>query len=56
MIPGRKADDAAADCPLFAFAFAPGLLGGEAIKQPVAARAAQVGLAAAAVGAARGMR
>src|SRR5437870_13896414 len=37
-------------------AFRQGLLGGEAIEQPVAARAAQVGLAAAAVGAARGMR
>src|SRR5262245_28740385 len=32
------------------------LLGGEAIEQPVAARAAQVGLATTAVRAARGMR
>jgi hypothetical protein len=32
------------------------LLGGEAIEQPVAAGAAQVGLATAAVGPARGMR
>lgn len=39
-------------CPLFRSA----LLGGEAIEQPVAARAPQVGLATAAVGAARGMR
>jgi len=48
----QKADDAAAYCPLFGS----DLLGGEAIEQPVAARAAQVGLATAAVGAARGMR
>jgi hypothetical protein len=32
------------------------LLGGEAIEQPVAAGAAQVGLATAAIGPARGMR
>src|SRR5215831_15604059 len=32
------------------------LLGGEAIEQPVAARAPQVGLATAAIGPARGMR
>ena len=56
MILGQKAEMPLPIVPLFAFAFAPGLLGGEAIKQPVAARAAQVGLAAAAVGAARGMR
>jgi hypothetical protein len=34
----------------------PALLGGEAIEQPVAAGAAQVGLATAAIGPARGMR